>query len=139
MFAEFELITHTMAENGIPLTVDSLRSEYRKLLDKYFGSSFEFEDVSDLEALRIPHFYRAFYVYKYATGLSAAFALSEKVLAGGEKERDDYLSFLKSGGSKYPLESLKLAGVDMSRPEPVQNAMKKFNTLVEELENFIKI
>ena len=139
MFAEFELITHTMAENGVPLTVDSLRSEYRKLLEKYFGSSVELEELSDLEGLRIPHFYRAFYVYKYATGLSAAFALSEKVLNGGEKERDDYLSFLKSGGSRYPLESLKLAGVDMSRPEPVKNAMKKFGTLVNELENFIKI
>ena len=139
MFAEFELITHTMAENGVPLTVDSLRSEYRKLLEKYFGSSVELEDLSDLEGLRIPHFYRAFYVYKYATGLSAAFALSEKVLSGGEKEKNDYLSFLKSGGSRYPLESLKLAGVDMSRPEPVQNAMKKFETLVNELENFIKI
>ncbi len=136
MFAEYELITHTMAENGVPLTVDSLRSEYRKLLEKYFGSSVELENLSDLEGLRIPHFYRAFYVYKYATGLSAAFALSERVLNGGHNEREDYLSFLKSGGSRFPLESLKLAGVDMSKPEPVQNAMKKFESLINELNNF---
>ena len=136
MFAEYELITHTMAENGVPLTVDSLRSEYRKLLEKYFGKEVALEDLSDLEGLRIPHFYRAFYVYKYATGLSAAFALSERVLSGGEKERDDYLSFLKSGGSRFPLESLKLAGVDMSRSEPVENAMKKFESLVKELNKF---
>ena len=136
MFAEFELITHTMAENGVPLTVDSLRGEYRKLLEKYFGSGVALEDLSDLEGLRIPHFYRAFYVYKYATGLSAAFALSERVLSGGKKEKDDYLSFLKSGGSRYPLESLKLAGVDMSSPEPVENAMKKFESLINELNNF---
>ena len=136
MFAEYELITHTMAENGVPLTVDSLRSEYRKLLEKYFGKDVALEDLSDLEGLRIPHFYRAFYVYKYATGLSAAFALSERVLSGGKKERDDYLSFLKSGGSRFPLESLKLAGVDMSRPEPVENAMKKFESLVNELNKF---
>lgn len=136
MFAEFELITHTMAEEGVPLTVDSLRAEYRKLLEKYFGSNVELEELSDLEGLRIPHFYRAFYVYKYATGLSAAFALSEKVLTGGEREREDYLSFLKSGGSKFPLDSLKLAGVDMSSPEPVQDAMKKFESLVNELNKF---
>ena len=134
MFAEFELITHKMAEEGIPLTVDSLRKEYRKLLEKYFGSNVKLEELSDLEGLRIPHFYRAFYVYKYATGLSAAFALSEKVLNGGDKEREDYLSFLKSGGSRFPLDSLKLAGVDMSSPEPVQDAMRKFESLVNELD-----
>ena len=88
----------------------------------------DFENVSDLEGLRIPHFYRAFYVYKYATGLSAAIALSKRVLEGGNKERDNYFSFLKSGGSRYPLESLQLAGVDMSTPEPVQNAMDAFKS-----------
>jgi oligoendopeptidase F len=84
-----------------------------------------FENVSDMEGLRIPHFYNAFYVYKYATGLSASIALSEKVLHGGMAERDAYLDFLKSGGSRFPIESLKLAGVDMSTPEPVEAACRR--------------
>ncbi|MDX9801491.1 MAG: oligoendopeptidase F [Spirochaetia bacterium] len=139
MFAEFEHKTHEMTENGIPLTTDSLRSEYKKLLSAYFGPDMEFEHNSDLEGLRIPHFYRAFYVYKYATGLSAAIALSELVLNGGEKEKADYLSFLKSGGSLYPLESLKLAGVDMESRETVNAALGKFASLLEslkEIKNF---
>ena len=88
-------------------------------------------DVSDLEGLRIPHFYRAFYTYKYATGMSASLALSERVLSGGDKERDDYLSFLKSGGSRYPVEALKMAGVDMSKPEPVESALKHFESMLD--------
>ena len=84
------------------------------------------ENESDLEALRIPHFYRAFYVYKYSTGISAALALAERVLSGGEKERDDYFGFLKSGGSRFPIDSLKAAGVDMSSPQPVQAACAVF-------------
>jgi oligoendopeptidase F len=134
MFAEFEHRTHSMAEKGMPLTVDTLRSEYKSLLADYFGPETVFEETSDLEGLRIPHFYRAFYVYKYATGLSAAIALSERVLSGGEKEKNDYLSFLKSGGSKYPLDSLKLAGVDMESGETVKAALARFKALLESLE-----
>ncbi|MDF1568025.1 MAG: oligoendopeptidase F [Spirochaetaceae bacterium] len=130
MFAEFERDTHIMAEAGEPLTVDTLRAKYRELLEAYFGPEMNLEEVSDLEGLRIPHFYRAFYVYKYATGLSAAMALSQRVLKGGASERRDYLAFLKSGGSRYPLESLKLAGVDMTGPEPVDAALGKFAGLV---------
>ncbi len=137
MFAEFEHITHSMLESGRPLTVDSLRAEYRKLLEKYFGSAVTFEEESDLEGLRIPHFYRAFYVYKYATGLSAAISLARRVMEGGTTERDNYLAFLHSGGSRYPIESLKLAGVDMSSPEPVQEALTTFARLVEELADFL--
>ncbi|MEW5818051.1 MAG: M3 family metallopeptidase, partial [Spirochaetota bacterium] len=137
MFAEFEHITHSMVEKGTPLTVDSLREEYKKLLEKYFGPSLVFEELSDLEGLRIPHFYRAFYVYKYATGMSAAIALANMVLSGGDKERRDYLKFLKSGGSRYPIESLKLAGVDMSSPQPVQAAMNIFKSLVLQLEQYL--
>ncbi len=138
MFAEFERDTHAMAEAGEPLTLDSLREKYRELLSDYFGEAMNFEEVSDLEGLRIPHFYRAFYVYKYATGLSAAMALSTRVLEGGDPERLDYLNFLKSGGSKYPIESLKLAGVDMSRPEPVDAALKRFSSLVKEFRELTK-
>jgi oligoendopeptidase F len=133
MFAEFEKRAHEIAESGEALTVDVLRKEYRALLEKYFGPEMVFESVSDLEGLRIPHFYNAFYVYKYATGLSASIALSEKVLYGGKAERDAYLGFLKSGGSRFPIESLKLAGVDMSRPEPVSAACRRFAEDVEKL------
>ena len=107
-----------------------MRKEYRKLLESYFGDAMIFEDVSDLEGLRVPHFYNAFYCYKYATGLSASIALSERVLSGGEKEREEYISFLKSGGSKYPIESLKKAGVDMSTPAPVKAATEHFGELL---------
>ena len=131
MFAEFERDTHAMAEAGEALTVDTLRAQYRKLLEAYFGSHMHLEEVSDLEGLKIPHFYRAFYVYKYATGLSAAMALSKRVLEGAQAEKDDYLNFLKSGASRYPLESLKLAGVDMGCPEPVNDALAQFAELVQ--------
>lgn len=131
MFAEFELIIHEKAERREPVTLDTLRNEYRKLLEAYFGPMMIFEDVSDLEGLRIPHFYTAFYCYKYATGISAAIALSERVLSGGEKERNEYLSFLSSGGSKYPIESLRKAGVDMSTPEPVNKAAGYFGKLLD--------
>ncbi len=135
MFAEFELIIHEKAERREPITLDTLRNEYRKLLEAYFGHMMIFEDVSDLEGLRIPHFYTAFYCYKYATGISAAIALSERVLSGGEKERNEYLSFLSSGGSKYPIESLKKAGVDMSTPEPVKKAAEYFGKLLDEFKS----
>ena len=131
MFAEFELIVHESAEKGVPLTIDFFRSTYRDLLEKYFGPSVEMLSSSDLEGLRIPHFYRAFYTYKYATGISASLALSERVLSGGKKERDDYLSFLSSGGSKYPIESLRKAGVDMASPKPVEEATKHFEKMMD--------
>jgi oligoendopeptidase F len=137
MFAEFERITHELEEAGTPLTLEVLRREYRTLLEKYFGPQMRFEEESDLEGLRIPHFYRAFYVYKYATGISAAYALAERVLSGGGQERNDYFSFLKSGGSRFPIESLRIAGVDMSSPEPVQAACKAFERLVDELETLL--
>ena len=135
MFAEFELIIHEKAERREPVTLDTLRNEYRKLLEAYFGHMMIFEDVSDLEGLRIPHFYTAFYCYKYATGISAAIALSERILSGGEKEKNEYLSFLSSGGSKYPIESLKKAGVDMSTPEPVKKAAEYFGKLLDEFKS----
>ena len=90
-----------------------------------------------MEGMRIPHFYSAYYVYKYATGLSAAIALSQMVLNGGEAERDRYLRFLQSGGSKYPLDLLRDAGVDLERPEPVASAMLRFKELVDELETLV--
>lgn len=134
MFAEFEKVIHELAEKGEPLTIEALRREYRALLDAYFGPRFTIDPQLELECLRIPHFYRAFYVYKYATGLSAAIALARRVLTGGRKELADYLRFLSSGCSKDPLDLLRDAGVDMASPQPVESAMRRFTTLVEELE-----
>ncbi|HWR11832.1 MAG TPA: oligoendopeptidase F [Rectinemataceae bacterium] len=139
MFAEYEAVTHAMAESGQALTVDSLRAEYRKLLEKYFGPRMKLESLSDLEGLRIPHFYNAFYVYKYSTGISASIALSERVLNGGEAEKNDYFAFLKSGGSRFPIEALKVAGVDMSSPEPVQLACARFANDVRTLKGLLKL
>ena len=136
MFAEFETRSHKIVEQNDPLTLEVARREYRELLDAYFGDKLFIDDVLTLECLRIPHFYSAFYVYKYATGISAAIALVEKVLSEGAPARDAYLGFLKLGGSKYPLEELNDAGVDMSSPEPVEKAIKHFGELVD---RFIKV
>jgi oligoendopeptidase F len=137
MFAEFEKVTHALAETGEPLTVDALRREYRKLLDLYFGPDFVIDKQLELECLRIPHFYRAFYVYKYATGLSAAIALSRRVINGGPKELNDYLGFLKGGCSKWPLDLLRGAGVDMQKPASVDAALAYFEQLVGELDDLL--
>ena len=133
MFAEFELKIHTFAEQGIPLTPALLKSEYRKLNEEYFGPDVHIDEEADIEWARIPHFYYNFYVYQYATGISAAHALVDKVLKGGEKARDDYLKFLSSGSSRYPIDVLQLAGVDMRTPQPVEAAMRHFDELVTEL------
>ncbi|HKK49237.1 MAG TPA: oligoendopeptidase F, partial [Alkalispirochaeta sp.] len=134
MFAEFERIIHHQVERGEALTVDSLRADYRSLLETYFGDSVQLPESLSLEGLRIPHFYRAFYVYKYATGISAAITLAQRVLTGGETERSEYFDFLKSGGSRFPIESLRLAGVDMENPQPIRTAMTVFESRLEELE-----
>ncbi len=134
MFAEFEKITHAMAEAGEPLTIEALQSTYSKLLEDYFGPEFIIDRELSLECLRIPHFYRAFYVYKYATGMSAAIALSQKVLRGNPSDLNDYLGFLQGGCSKYPLDLLRGAGVDLERPEPVNTALQHFGNLVDQLD-----
>lgn len=139
MFAEFEHIIHKEAEDGNPTTLELIRNVYKDLLKKYFGEKSVLEETSDLEALRIPHFYRSFYVYKYATGMSAAVALSNGVLEGNAKgdytNRDNYLKFLRSGGSRTPIENLKVAGVDMTKPDVVESALKLFAKEVEELKS----
>lgn len=137
MFAEFELKAHEMVENGQPLNATVLRGIYRQLLVDYFGPEMEFESNSDMEGLRIPHFYNAFYVYKYATGISAALALAKRVTTGGQSEKEDYFKFLKSGGSRYPIESLKVAGVDMESTKPVQDALDVFKNIVDELDKIL--
>ena len=135
MFAEFEHEAHAAEEAGEALTLENFKAIYRKLLNDYFGPSFAIDGELELECLRIPHFYNAFYVYKYATGLSAAVALATQVLETGDATR--YLGFLKSGGSRFPVETLREAGVDMSTPAPVQATLDLFSRRVAELEALI--
>ena len=135
MFAEFEKSIHAAEEAGEALTLQSFRKIYRDLLDAYFGPGVVIDEVLELECLRIPHFYSAFYVYKYATGISAAITLATQVLATGDTTR--YLAFLKSGGSKFPIETLADAGVDMRSPAPVEAAMALFERRVAELEELL--
>jgi oligoendopeptidase F len=134
MFAEFEHLIYKHAENGQPMTGEAFQSIYRDLLKLYFGENVVLDNCLSLECFRIPHFYFSFYVYKYATGISAAYALADRVLQGGTLELDAYLNFLKSGGSKFPIDLLKDAGVDMTSPKPVDTALEKFSGLVDELE-----
>ncbi|MBV8814564.1 MAG: oligoendopeptidase F [Verrucomicrobia bacterium] len=133
MFAEFEKQTHAIEEAGGPLTLDVFTERYRALLEGYFGPRFVLDDPLKLECLRIPHFYSAFYVYKYATGISAAIALAQRVIREGAPAVDDYLNFLRSGGSKYPIETLQLAGVDMQTPDPVEETIGLFRRRLREL------
>jgi oligoendopeptidase F len=135
MFAEFEKIIHEMEETGEALTLDTLRKAYRGLLDTYFGENFTVDSELELECLRIPHFYSAFYVYKYSTGMSAAVTLSQDILDTGDVER--YHGFLRGGGSQFPIPTLMNAGVDMSSPEPVDKTLELFARRVEELEGLL--
>ena len=137
MFAEFERRIHEAEETGVALTLDFFRICYRELLEAYLGEAMEIEAPLELECLRIPHFYSAFYVYKYAIGISAAMALSDKVLAGDGHAVQRVHGFLKSGGSRPPLETLRAAGVDMESPEPVEAALALFERRVEELEKVL--
>ncbi len=137
MFAEFERRIHAMVEGGEALTADSLSEVYRQLNLDYYGPEVEVDPEIDLEWARIPHFYRAFYVYKYATGFSAAQALATAIREEGAPARDRYLAFLRGGSSQYPVELLRGAGVDMAGPEPVNAALAIFAQLVTELEGLL--
>lgn len=134
MFAEFEKITHERVEAGEPLTAKEFTDIYYDLNKKYYGKSCIVDEEIGLEWARIPHFYSNFYVYKYATGFSAASALSEKILNEGKSAVEKYIEFLKSGGSDYPLNQLRAAGVDMEKKESIEKALNVFKELVEELE-----
>ncbi len=137
MFAEFEKLTHEAVENGEVLTAEWLCDEYAKLNRKYFGEKVSYDPQIAMEWSRIPHFYRAFYVYKYATGYSAATAISSKILNEGPAARDAYIEFLKTGESDYPIELLKIAGVDMSTRSPIEQAMDAFEKLIVEIEKLV--
>ena len=134
MFAEFELNIGRMVAEGKSLTADALCAEYKRLNEMYYGPDMVVDDNIAVEWARIPHFYYNYYVFQYATGYSAAIALSRKVLDGGEKELGDYLGFLSGGCSKTPIDLLKGAGVDMTSPEPVNQALELFGKLLDEME-----
>ncbi len=134
MFAEFEMITHGLVQQGETLTKEELCKIYHELNEKYFGKDMILDEEIDLEWARIPHFYTPFYVYQYATGFSAAVAISKKILAEGEPAVAGYMDFLSSGSSDYPIEVLKKAGVDMAKKDAVEAAMKVFEGLLDEFE-----
>ena len=138
MFAEFERSSHEYVEAGGSLTAEWLNSEYDRLNTEYFGPAMEHDDLIQYEWSRIPHFYNPFYVYQYATGFSAANAIVRRILSEGDSARDEYIEFLRSGSSDTPIELLKIAGIDMSTPEPVDEALKVFDELVEELDQLPK-
>ncbi len=133
-FAEFELTLHEMAEAGIPMNPSTIKAAYAELNQDYYGPALEKAELTSVECLRIPHFYYNFYVYQYATGISAAYALVEHLLKNGDKARKDYLQFLSSGSSDYPIELLKVAGVDMRESSPIQVLIDRFAALVDELD-----
>ncbi|MHB8129315.1 MAG: oligoendopeptidase F [Mobilitalea sp.] len=138
MFAEFEMITHKMVEDGESLTADALCKIYHDLNVTYFGNDIVIDSEIDMEWARIPHFYNAFYVYQYATGYSAAIALSRRILNEGDAAVADYIRFISGGSSNYPIELLKGAGVDMSTKEPVKQALQMFSELLDQMEELMK-
>lgn len=137
MFAEFEKTAHDYCAQGKPLTAEALSQLYLELNQKYFGPDMEKDEEIAYEWMRIPHFYTPFYVYQYATGYSAAVALSAKILKEGKPAVDAYMSFLKGGESKDPIDLLKMAGVDMTTEKPVADALALFGELVAELEALV--
>ncbi|HEY1476292.1 MAG TPA: oligoendopeptidase F [Chthoniobacterales bacterium] len=137
MFAEFEKQVHEIEENGGPLTLEVFQRVYQDLLDAYFGPRFVLDNELSIECLRIPHFYSAFYVYKYATGIAASISLADRVLNGGPAEVQAYLGFLKSGGTKFPIEALRDAGVDMQSPGPIEKAMDLFQMRIRQLRELL--
>ncbi len=137
MFAEFEYIAHTMCEKGQPLTKDALTKVYYDLNRQYYGGVCDVDELIGNEWLRIPHFYRSFYVYVYATGLCAAVSLSERILNEGESAVADYRKFLSAGCSVPPIDALKLAGIDMSKPEPIRAALNVFKDTLERFKSVL--
>ena len=125
-FAKFKKLTHSMHEQGKALSPSALNEVYLKLIKEYYGKELVIDDEVKYEWSRIPHFYNSFYVYKYATGYSSAVALSEKIRSGKDGAVSDYLKFLSMGGSAFPIDELKTAGVDLTTPEPIDLALDKF-------------
>jgi oligoendopeptidase F len=139
-FAEFELRLHEMAEKGEPLTGDSISKLYGEIVKKYYGHDqgiCTVDDYVQYEWAYVPHFYYGFYVYQYATSFAASSALSEKVLAGQPGATERYLRFLSAGGTKYPIDLLKDAGVDMTTDEPLDLTVQRMNRVMDEIEKLL--
>jgi oligoendopeptidase F len=137
MFAEFEQLMHSRAEDGEPLTADSLSAWYHALNTKYYGGVAHVDELIGIEWARIPHFYSSFYVYQYATGISAANALAQQILHEGAPAVHRYLAFLSSGSSDYSIELLKKAGVDMTSPRPVEQTCQLFGDYLRQMEELL--
>ena len=133
-FAEFEQIAHAKAEAGEPLTKENLCQIYYQLNKDYYGDGITHDEEISYEWARIPHFYRSFYVYKYATGIISAISIVKRILSEGDKAVEDYFSFLSGGGCTDPVSILKRAGVDLTSKEPFETAMKEFEETLEEFE-----
>ncbi|MDO4568615.1 MAG: M3 family oligoendopeptidase, partial [Clostridia bacterium] len=138
MFAEFEMMMNSMAERGDSLTADALSKAYYELNCKYYGDAITVDREIAYEWARIPHFFYNFYVFQYATGFSAAVAIANKILSEGQGAVDAYLRFLSSGGSQDPISLLKIAGVDMTTAQPVEDALKLFGELICEMEELLR-
>jgi oligoendopeptidase F len=138
LFAEFELFVHERAERGEPITPTILRQKFRELNQFYYGEDLDLPEVFDAEWSRIPHFYYNFYVYQYATGISASNALVARVLGGGKQELNQYLTFLQSGSSSFPIDILRHAGVDMCTAAPIERTLSHFSELVDEFSTALK-
>ena len=138
MFAEFELEVNRMTERGEGLTADALCEKYRQLNADYFGPDIVVDDEISLEWARIPHLYYNYYVYQYSTGYAAAIALSQKILQEGQSAVERYLNFLKGGSSKPPIELLRGAGVDMATAQPIDDALKLFDSLIDEMDELAR-
>ena len=138
MFAEFEKTMGEMVDGGQTLTADVLCAEYRRLAELYYGPDMEVDEEIAIEWARIPHFYYDYYVFQYATGYAAAIALSRRILSEGEPAVKDYLGFLSGGCSKSPIDLLKGAGVDMTGPQPVNDALALFGELLDEMESLME-
>ena len=135
LFAEFERDAHALYQSGTPLTAEALNMLYHGLNARYYAGC-EINDFCDVEWARIPHFYSAFYVYQYATGFSSAVAIADHILETGDAS--DYLRFLSAGGSDYPIEELKLAGVDLTTPRPIHDALRAFGDALDELKRLLR-
>ncbi|MCK4856640.1 MAG: oligoendopeptidase F [candidate division Zixibacteria bacterium] len=137
MYSQFEDQVHADVEAGRPLTADSFRQAFRRKYQKFWGPELTLLEESDSGCLRIPHFYRSFYVYQYATSYAAATLISQRILAGDKEMQDKYLNFLKAGESKYPIDILKDAGVDLTKPDPIKTTIELFGRLVKQLEQLL--
>ncbi len=137
MFSEFEVVAHTMVENGAPVTADALSNAYYELNKKYYGESVNHNDLIRYEWARIPHFYRSYYVYKYATGITTAVTIADNILTKGEEYFAKYRKFLSAGGSMAPLDIIRLADVDLETSAPYEKAMSEFDKTLTELESLV--